>query len=40
MMAKSVLANYLDGKALDYVEQSLDFLARLVFLYSHSSLLT
>ncbi|XP_015685123.1 tetratricopeptide repeat protein 37-like, partial [Protobothrops mucrosquamatus] len=28
MMAKSVLANYLDGKALDYVEESLDFLAR------------
>uniref|UniRef100_A0A8C6V660 SKI3 subunit of superkiller complex n=1 Tax=Naja naja TaxID=35670 RepID=A0A8C6V660_NAJNA len=28
MMAKSALANYLDGKALDYIEQSLDFLAR------------
>ncbi|XP_063151480.1 superkiller complex protein 3 [Candoia aspera] len=28
MMAKSALADYLDGKALDYIEQSLDFLAR------------
>ncbi|XP_034296590.1 superkiller complex protein 3 isoform X2 [Pantherophis guttatus] len=28
MMAKSALANYLDGKALDYIEQSLEFLAR------------
>ncbi|XP_077203715.1 superkiller complex protein 3 isoform X2 [Paroedura picta] len=28
MMAKSALADYLDGKALDYIEQSLSFLAR------------
>uniref|UniRef100_A0A8D0BF23 SKI3 subunit of superkiller complex n=1 Tax=Salvator merianae TaxID=96440 RepID=A0A8D0BF23_SALMN len=28
MMAKIALADYLDGKALDYIEQSLDFLAR------------
>lgn len=34
MMAKSALADYLDGKALDYIEQSLSFLARLVFIYT------
>ncbi|XP_042305350.1 tetratricopeptide repeat protein 37 isoform X3 [Sceloporus undulatus] len=28
MMAKTALADYLDGKALNYIEQSLDFLAR------------
>ncbi|XP_062985670.1 superkiller complex protein 3 isoform X2 [Elgaria multicarinata webbii] len=28
MMAKMALADYLDGKALDYIEQSLGFLAR------------
>nr|XP_056704629.1 SKI3 subunit of superkiller complex protein [Euleptes europaea] len=28
MMAKNSLADYLDGKALDYIEQSLSFLAR------------
>ncbi|KAJ7335765.1 hypothetical protein JRQ81_013706 [Phrynocephalus forsythii] len=28
MMAKTALADYLDGKALDYIEQSLGFLAR------------
>ncbi|XP_054842849.1 SKI3 subunit of superkiller complex protein [Eublepharis macularius] len=28
MLAKSALADYLDGKALDYIEQSLYFLAR------------
>lgn len=33
MMAKTALADYLDGKALDYIEQSLGFLARLVFIY-------